>query len=88
MTRRLTAYNIISIVMASSNNLFRPIGDIAVNTDAQPEVDDNDARLQDDQPQFELGEGEEREVQQIESLCMECGEQVRQLNSEVVHVTC
>ncbi len=61
--------------MSSSNDLFRPIGDIANNTNAQPEVDDNDSRLQDDQ--FELKEGEEREVQQIESLCMECGEQVR-----------
>jgi hypothetical protein len=60
----------------SSNELFKPIGEIASQTDALPEVPDDDVRLQNDGAQPDSQEGEEREVQQIESLCMECGEQV------------
>jgi zinc finger protein len=60
----------------SSNELFKPIGEIASQTDALPEVPDDDVRLQDDGAQPDFQDGEEREVQQIESLCMECGEQV------------
>lgn len=67
----------ISFIMTSPkpDNLFKPIGEIATETDALPEVADEEAARAEDQPKFELEDGEEREVQQIESLCMECGEQ-------------
>lgn len=56
-------------------NLFRKIGDLAAATDAQDEVDDDDVRLTEN-PTFDHTEGDEREVQQIESLCMNCHENV------------
>jgi hypothetical protein len=56
----------------AAENLFKPIGDLAQQTDAQPEVADDDANLHDDG----AFDNEEREVQQTESLCMECHEQV------------
>jgi zinc finger protein len=60
-----------------SNNLFPTLGDIATRTDALKEVDDNDARLAEDAPgQFEQEEGEEKEMQEIESMCMRCHDNV------------
>lgn len=64
-----------TMASSKSDNLFKPIGEIATQTDAQPEVEDDEAARAEQQPRFELEDGEEREVQQIESLCMECGEQ-------------
>ena len=59
--------------MSQQENLFKPIGQLAQDTDARPEVDDDDARLQEG---GEFQEGNEREVEQVESLCMECHQQV------------
>lgn len=59
-------------------NLFPTLGEIASRTDALPEIADDDARLREDAPPLvEQGEGEEREMQEVESLCMRCHEQVR-----------
>ena len=60
-----------------SNNLFPSLGDIAQRTDAMKDVDDNDARLAEDAPgQYEQQEGEEKEMQEIESMCMRCHDNV------------
>lgn len=59
----------------SDPSLFRPIGDLVDATNALPDVPDDDVRLQEGKV-HEVAEGEEREVQQIESLCMNCHEQV------------
>lgn len=60
-----------------SNNLFPTLGDVAARTDALKEVDDNDARLAEDAPgMFEQQEGEEKEMQEIESMCMRCHDNV------------
>ncbi|GFZ43933.1 Zinc finger protein ZPR1 [Saitozyma sp. JCM 24511] len=57
-------------------NLFPTLGEIASRTDALPEIADDDARLREDAPPLvEQGEGEEREMQEVESLCMRCHEQ-------------
>lgn len=60
---------------STSNSLFPSIGEIVTDTNNLPEVPDDDVRLQDDKV-HEQAEGEEREVQQIESLCMNCHAQV------------
>jgi zinc finger protein len=58
-------------------NLFPSLGDIASRTNALANVEDDDKRLAHDAPTLEEQEdGEEREVQEIESLCMRCHEQV------------
>ena len=58
--------------MTEPNNLFKPIGEIAQDTEARPEVDDDDVRLQEG---GDFQQGNEQEVEQTESLCMECHEQ-------------
>jgi zinc finger protein len=63
--------------MSQQNQLFPSMGDIASRTEALPNVEDDDKRLAHDAPTLEeQEEGEEREVQEIESLCMRCHEQV------------
>jgi zinc finger protein len=63
--------------MSEQNNLFPSMGDIASRTEALPSVEDDDKRLAHDAPINDQQEdGEEREVQEIESLCMRCHEQV------------
>ena len=58
-------------------NLFPSLGDVASRTNALANVEDDDKRLAHDAPTLEEQEdGEEREVQEIESLCMRCHEQV------------
>lgn len=59
--------------MSQQENLFKSIGQLAQDANARPEVDDDDVRLEDG---GEFQEGNEREVEQVESLCMECHEQV------------
>ena len=60
-----------------SNNLFPTLGEVAARTDALKEVDDDDARLQEGAPgQYEQNEGEEKEMQEIESMCMRCHDNV------------
>lgn len=60
-----------------ANNLFPSLGDIASRTDALKEVDDDDARLAEGAPgQYEQQEGEEKEMQEIESMCMRCHDNV------------
>jgi zinc finger protein len=62
-------------------NLFPSLGDIASRTNALANVEDDDKRLAHDAPTLEEQEdGEEREVQEIESLCMRCHEQVSYLH--------
>lgn len=61
----------------SQQNLFPSMGDIASRTEALANVEDDDKRLAHDAPTLaQQEEGEEREVQEIESLCMRCHEQV------------
>ncbi len=58
-------------------NLFPTLGEIAQKTEALRDVDDNDVRLNENAgPLIDQEEGEEREMQEIESLCMRCHEQV------------
>ena len=58
-------------------NLFPTVGDIASRTEALPEPEDDDIRLGEHAPaRVEQEEGEEREMQEVESLCMRCHEQV------------
>lgn len=58
----------------ASETLFKSIGDVASNINAQTD------RPEDGQPRQEnvaMGfEDENREVQEVESLCMECGKNV------------
>jgi len=64
-------------------NLFPTLGEIAQKTDALSEVQDNDVRLQEGRGALiDQEEGEEREMQEIESLCMRCHEQVRPDNEQ------
>lgn len=58
-----------------SENLFPTLGEIASRTDALPDVADDDKRLDADARPAEQAEGEEREMQEVESLCMRCHEQ-------------
>jgi hypothetical protein len=59
----------------SSEKLFKSIGDVATNIDAQTERQaDGQERQQGD---VAMGfEDENREVQEMESMCMECGKNV------------
>lgn len=59
----------------SSEKLFKSIGDVATNIDAQTErqEDGEDGKQQDVAMGFE---DENREVQEMESMCMECGKNV------------
>lgn len=50
-------------------NLFPTISQVATDTDAQPDIPDDEAN-------GGAEEGEERQMQEIESLCMRCHEQV------------
>lgn len=52
-----------------NDNLFPTLGDVAARTDALNEVDDDNIN-------GVQAEGQEREMQEIESLCMRCHEQV------------
>lgn len=64
---------LLSCSLCSSETSFFPsIGSLAANANARPDIDD--ALILDDDAQMEV---EEREVQEIESLCMSCHEQVR-----------
>lgn len=47
----------------AQDNIFQPIGEVAQQTDAQSEIVGGDAL---------------RQVQETDSLCMECHQQVRQ----------
>jgi zinc finger protein len=58
------------------------MGEIASRTDALRDVEDDDARLADGAKLLEQEEGDEREMQEIESLCMRCHEQVSSYPSE------
>ena len=63
--------------MSERENLFPSLADIASRTDALPDVADDDVRIGEDaKARAEQEEGEEREMQEIESLCMRCHEQV------------
>jgi zinc finger protein len=66
--------------MSEQPNMFPTLGEIASRTDALPEVEDSDVRLADGAKLLEQEEGEEREMQEIESLCMRCHEQVCELS--------
>lgn len=61
--------------MAQPNDLFPSIGSLAEQADQLP---DDDAK-QDSTSGADDAEGEERPLQEIESLCMKCGEQVSPL---------
>ena len=63
--------------MTDRENLFPTLGEVASRTDALRDVEDDDARLRDGAPALvDQEEGEEREMHEIESLCMRCHEQV------------
>lgn len=70
--------------MDERENLFPTMGEVASRTDALPDVDDDTARDTENVPRFEQEEGEEREMQEIESLCMRCHENVRYLACLVI----
>lgn len=58
-------------------NLFPSLGEIATRTDALRDVEDNDVRLNEGGGALiNQEEGEERGMQEVESLCMRCHEQV------------
>ena len=64
-------------IMSEGQKLFPSMGEVASRTEALTDVDDDDARLRDGAPALiEQQEGEEREMQEIESLCMRCHDQV------------
>ncbi|KAL7421876.1 nucleolar zinc-finger protein [Cryptotrichosporon argae] len=55
--------------------LFPSLAEVAARTEALPDVADDDARLDEDRAALvEQAEGEEREMQEIESMCMRCHE--------------
>ena len=51
--------------MSEQQNLFPTLGEIATRTDARPDLDDSAPAPED----------EDRDMQEIESLCMRCHEQ-------------
>jgi zinc finger protein len=53
--------------MANPSTLFPKIGDIASSTDEKVDADPSDNQE---------GDGDEKIIQEIESLCMRCHEQV------------
>lgn len=72
--RRLTTRSRLD-EMSDRPNLFPTLGEVATKTDAQAEVEDDDVRLGAEGAR-QQEEGEDREVDEIESLCMRCHEQV------------
>lgn len=63
--------------MSERQNLFPTLGEVASRTDALKDVEDDDERLKEGaKPREEQEEGDEREMHEIESLCMRCHEQV------------
>lgn len=61
-------------------NLFPTMGEIATRTDALKDVEDDDARLNERAGALiDQEEGEERGMQEMDSLCMRCHEQVSSL---------
>ncbi|KAK4685358.1 zinc finger protein, partial [Tremellales sp. Uapishka_1] len=59
-----------------SDNLFPTMGQVASDTEALREVDDDDARLDENAPALvDQEEGELRQMQEVASLCMRCHEQ-------------
>ena len=61
----------------SSEKLFKSIGDIATNIDAQAERPEQEQGQDKKQEDVAMGfEDENREVQEMESMCMECGKNV------------
>ena len=75
--------------MSERENLFPTLGEVASRTDALADLDDDDARIQESAPpRLEQEEGEEREMQEIESLCMRCHEQVNLLLPFVIEKHC
>ena len=73
--------------MSADGKLFPTLGEIASRTDALRDVEDDDARLREGAPPLvEQEEGEEREMQEIESLCMRCHEQVNPWSMKVNQV--
>ena len=63
--------------LEEKENMFPTLGDVVSRTDALRDIDDDDKRLRDDAPaREEEEEGEEREMREVESLCMRCHEQV------------
>lgn len=61
----------------SSEKLFKSIGDIATNIDAQAERSEQEQGQEKKQEDVAMGfEDENREVQEMESMCMECGKNV------------
>jgi hypothetical protein len=57
----------------SSQNLFKSIGDVATNIDAGADRPEEGQQQQNVAMGFE---DENREVQEVESMCMECGKNV------------
>lgn len=57
------------MVESKSNEFFPKIGEIAEKTDALEDKDVSDQTKEDDD--------EDRAVEEVESLCVSCGEQVR-----------
>jgi hypothetical protein len=58
-------------------SLFPTLSEVASRTDALREVEDDDARIQEGVGALiDQEEGEEREMHEIESLCMRCQDQV------------
>lgn len=63
--------------MSERQNLFPTLGEVASRTDALKDVEDDDERLKEGaKAREEQEEGDEREMHEIESLCMRCHEQV------------
>ncbi|ORY34028.1 ZPR1 zinc-finger domain-domain-containing protein [Naematelia encephala] len=62
--------------MADKDNLFPTLGEVASNIDELSEIPDGAAQLHEDAAaRVEQEEGEERDMQEVESLCMRCHEQ-------------
>jgi zinc finger protein len=56
-----------------SENLFPTLSEVAARTDALETVADDDARLNENAPALvEQEEGQEREMHEVESMCMRC----------------
>ena len=66
-------------------NLFPTMGEIATRTNALRDVEDDDARLGDKSGALvDQEEGEEREMQEMDSLCMRCHDQVSLIHLSAV----
>ena len=60
--------------MSAPTNFFPTLGEVATRTDARAEVADDDTRFDESGKARENEEDED--MQEIESLCMRCHEQV------------